>query len=124
VLENDGELRLKASTYDTQERQKLLTVDFDKRKSEIILRATSDFGNVVKVPPESYAWTQPAQTAPLERARVAAETEAMRRAIPSDEDLADLEEAAQRNRDVARQVEEGRTPLRIRTQPPSKRSAN
>ena len=124
VIENGGELRLKAATYDTQDRQKLLTVDFDRRKSQIVIRATSDFGSVVQVPPESYQWSAPPAQAPLERARTIAEAEATRRAIPSDEDLADLEERAQKNRNVAAEAAEGRTPVRIRTVPPSKLSAS
>jgi hypothetical protein len=119
-IEAGGELRIKARTYDTQDRSKLLIVDFDARRSHIVIRATSGDGSAAKVAPESYQWTAPVAQAPLERSRVAAAAEAARRAIPSDEDLADLEEKAQRDRDLAKAVEEGKTPIRLKTIPPNR----
>jgi hypothetical protein len=120
VLRNGGELRVKASLMDSLDRGRLLTVDFDRKKAEIVLRATSDFGRVVVVQPESFAWTQPASEAPQERTRVQAEREAARRSIPTDEDLADMEERAGKAQTVAREVADGKSPMKLRTMPPSR----
>jgi hypothetical protein len=120
VLENGGELRIKATSYDGIDKGRLLTVDFDDKKSQIVLRATSAWGRAVVVQPESHAWVQPQTEAPLERARVRAEAIAQRRAIPSDEQLADMEESIQRNQDVAKDVTDGKVPIRLRTIPPNK----
>src|SRR6266404_842597 len=72
VLEAGGELRFKASTYDSLDRTRLVILDFDKRKNQVIIRSTSDWGGFASVPPESAAWSQPRDSAPMERARVAA----------------------------------------------------
>jgi hypothetical protein len=115
VTEAGGELRLKCSTYDSQDKKKMLTVDFDPQNGQLVLRATSFLGNPLLVNPEAHAWSQPVTAAPLERVRVEATAKAERRAVPDDEALAELEESANRNAEVAKAVEEGTTPLRLRT---------
>lgn len=120
ALENDGEVRLRAATYDSIDRGRILLVDYDKRKGQIVLKASSDFARAVAVQPESYAWVQPQTEAPLERARVRAAAEAARRHLPSDEELAEMEDRMHREGEVAKAVAEGKTPIRLRTVPPSK----
>ena len=115
VLSGGGELRLPAHVYDGIDRGRLLLVDFDREKSELVISATSDWGRAITITPESYAWTQPANVAPLERQRVAAEVSAAKTSMHSDEELAEMEETMQRNQKLARDVAEGKNPLRIRT---------
>src|SRR5271166_212625 len=115
VISGGGELRLPARVYDTIDRARLLEYDFDKETSEIVLSMTSDYGRVVQVLPESHAWTQPVEAAPLERARVTAEKEAARSTVHSDEELAEMEENFTRRQQVARDVAKGIAPLRIKT---------
>jgi hypothetical protein len=110
------ELQFWAEDYDGQNTGKLLVVDYQKKKGIISLRVTSDNGAAVPVAPESHAWARPPEAAPLERHRVAAAQAAERHAVPTDEEMADLEEAAERNRNLAKAVEEGKTPLQIRVQ--------
>ena len=121
VLENKGEMRFKAANYDSLDRGRLLTVDFDRRKGQIIVRATSDFASAVPVTPESHSWVKPAETAPLERARVTAERETQQRTVRTDEELADMEDAAARRQAVAKAVAEGKIPLQLRTVAPASR---
>ena len=115
VLEVGGELRVKAATYDSLDRGRLLTVDSDKRKGQLVLRATSDFGRAVVVQPESFQWSQPKEVAPLERARAVAEAESAKSAVHSDEELADMEEAAQRRQALAREAAKSGVAMRIKT---------
>lgn len=115
VLSGGGELRLPAHVYDGIDRGRLLLVDFDREKSELVISATSDWGRAITIAPESYAWTQPANVAPLERQRVAAEVAAAKTSMHSDEELAEMEESMQRNQKLAKDVAEGKNPLRIRT---------
>jgi hypothetical protein len=119
VEQNNGVMVFSAEDYDGIEKGKVLTIDYDRKKGQLSLRCTADFGSAVAVAPEAHAWTKPAEAAPLERHRVAAARDAERRAVPTDEDMADLEEAARRRQELARAVEEGKTPLKIRTVPPS-----
>jgi hypothetical protein len=115
VRQNEGELQFKAEDYDGLEHGIVLTVDYEKRKGLLCLRATKDFGGAVVVAPESHAWAKPAETAPLERSRADAAVAASRRKVPTDEDMARLEEDAMRVQELARADAEGKTPLRIRT---------
>lgn len=124
AIENGGELRFKGATYDSIDSGRILLVDYDKKKGQVILKASSNFGRAMQVQPESYAWVQPQTEAPLERARTKAAAQASRRALHSDEELAEMEENLTRNQQVARAVEEGKTPIRLRTIPPSKPQAN
>ena len=110
------ELQFWAEDYDGQNTGKLLVVDYQKKKGIISLRVTSDNGAAVPVAPEAHQWARPPEAAPLERHRVAAAAAAERHAVPTDEEMADLEEAAERNRNLAKAVEEGKTPLQIRVQ--------
>lgn len=113
VLENSGELRIPATTFDSIDRGRLLTVDYDKKKGHIVLRSTSDFGRAVVVQPESQSWTMPPNLAPTERSRLQAERATEKRAIPSDEELARMEEKIQRQQSLALDLEEGKSPMRI-----------
>jgi len=115
VLQNGGELRFKACDYDQLDRGRLLTVDFDRKRSQVVLRATSDFASAVPVAPEAHAWVKPIDAAPTERARVQAEKDASRIAVHTDEELAEREEELARRQAVARLVQEGKSPMRIKT---------
>lgn len=114
--EAGGEIRFKARTYDAMDRNKLLVLDVDHEKGEIVIQSTTDFGSVVRVVPEATQWSLPANLAPTERTRLAAEAAAERRNLPSDEELADLEERLNRTAKVAREVADGKSPMRIRVQ--------
>lgn len=107
------ELRFKCADYDRMERGKLLVVDFDKEHSEVVIRATSDYGAVVQVTPEAHQWTQPAELAPRERARAIVEERTEHRSRMNDEQLAELEERLGRERQVSEDIQEGKIPLRI-----------
>jgi hypothetical protein len=113
VLENGGELRLRAATFDSIDRGRLLTVDYDKKKNQLVLRATSDFGRAIVVQPENVAWVQPPNTSPLERPRLEAEREVERSSVKTDEELAELEDRKARVNELARLAKEGKTPLRL-----------
>lgn len=102
-----------ALTYDTQERGKLITMDYDKETAEVILRCSSDLGAVVQVSPEAHQWSKPVEVAPTERLRAAAAMEAEQRSILSDEQLADREEELSRKAQVAQDIKDGNSPLRI-----------
>jgi len=115
VVQAGGELRCKAVVYDQLDKGRLLTIDFDRRKSQIVIRATSDLASAVPVAPEAHQWVMPATAAPLERARVAATHEAEQRSVPSDEELAELEQEMLRKQKLARDVAEGKNPLRLKT---------
>jgi hypothetical protein len=111
-----GELCVSAEDYDGLDKAKLLIVDYDRKRGLISLRVTADNGCAVPVQPEAHNWTQPPQSAPLERARTEATRAARQRAVPSDEELADMEEKMRARQELARMEEEGKVPLRIRTQ--------
>jgi hypothetical protein len=111
------ELQFWAEDYDGQSTGKILLVDYQKKKGIISLRVTSDNGAAIPVAPESHAWAKPPEAAPLERHRVAAAEQARRSRVPTDEDMADAEERAAAAQELSKAVEEGKTPLRIRTMP-------
>lgn len=113
VVKNGGELRVKASTYDSLDKGRLLMVDYDEKKGDILLRATSSYGRALVVPPENAGWVAPPETAPRERARVVAEHEVESRSVKSDEELADLEDEQKRKQQLAKDVREGKNPLRL-----------
>lgn len=109
------ELQFWAEDYDGQSTGKILLVDYQKKKGIISLRVTSDNGAAIPVAPESHAWAKPPEAAPLERQRAAAAEQSRRSHVPTDEDMAEAEEAALRRQELAKAVEEGKTPLKIRT---------
>src|SRR5207245_668050 len=115
TLEAGGELRIKAPSFDSIDRGRLLLIDFDKKKNEIVLRATTDFGRVAVVQPENASWVKPIEAAPLERARVQAERDAEQSGVKSDEELAALEEEMARRQEVARLAKAGKVPMRLKT---------
>lgn len=120
TIKNGGELRIKGSFFDSLDRGRLLLIDFDAKKNEIVLRATSDFGRAVAVHPESYSWVKPANEAPTEMARTQAEREVQRRSIPNDEQLAELEDQLARKQNLVQHSKDGTQSL-FRTVPPTKK---
>jgi hypothetical protein len=110
------ELQFWAEDFDGQTTGKLLVVDYQRKKGIISLRVTSDNGAAVPVAPEAHQWVRPPEAAPLERHRVAAAETAKRSHVPTDEDMADLEDAARKRQELAKAVDEGKTPLQIRVQ--------
>lgn len=113
VMANGREYRIKACDYDSIDAGRLLVVDFDRETGELVLRATSGFGRALVVQPESFQWSLPLSESPLERTRTEASQKARRAAIPSDEELADMEEKAQQRQNLAKMEEEGKVPMRI-----------
>lgn len=110
---NRKELRVKAVDYDSIDRGRLLVLDFDRETSELVLRATTSFGKALVVQPEAVQWSLPFNQAPREVRRSEATKEASRRAVPTDEELAAMEEAAARRQNLASMEDEGKSPLRI-----------
>ena len=108
------EVQVWAQDFDGMDKPKLLLVDYNRKKAVISLRATADFGSAVPVQPEAHQWARPPIDAPLERARTDATQKARQRAIPTDEELADMEEAAAARQSLAKLEEEGKAPLKIR----------
>jgi hypothetical protein len=116
VEQNKGQIELWAEDYDSLDKAKVLTYSYNRQKGKITLNVSSDNGGAVVVQPEAHAWTQPAESAPLERARAEATRQARRVAVPSDAELADMEEELKKRQNLAKLEEEGKAPLRIRTQ--------
>jgi len=110
------ELQFWAEDYDTMSKAKLLVIDYRRAKGIISLRVTEDNGAAIPVAPEAHQWSQPPQSAPLERERTEATKVARRTHLPTDEELATMEEEAQKKQALARLEAEGKVPLRIRTQ--------
>ena len=108
------EIRFDARAYDTFDKPRLCVVDFDKKNGQIVLKLTSTDGRVAVVQPEAHQWTLPLDQSPTHRQRTQAEQEAQRRSIPTDEELADLEERARQNAQLARDLEDGKSPMRIK----------
>jgi len=111
----DKEVQFFAQDYDGLQKPRVLIVDYNRKKGVISLRVTADNGAAVAVQPENFGWTQPPQSAPLERARTEATATARRTHLPSDEELAKMEDEANKRQSLARLEEEGKAPLRIRT---------
>lgn len=110
VIHRGGEIRIPAAAYDSYERGRLLLVDYDRDKGDLVLRSTSDFGRVVVVPPENSQWLRPQEEIPRERSRVQAEQSAARRIVRSDEELAEFEEMREKEAQLARESKEGSLP--------------
>jgi len=115
VIANKNELRIKACDYDSIDASRLLVVDFDREAGDLVMRATSSYGRAMAVTPENFQWSLPLTSAPTERARTEATQKARRTHIPSDEELAQMEEENQQRQSLAKLDEEGKAPLRIRT---------
>lgn len=121
VIHRGGEIRIPAAAYDAYERGRLLVIDYDKEKGDLVLRTTSDFGRVVVVPPENAQWLRPQEEVPRERAQVQAEKSVQRRVVRSDEELAEFEEMREKEAQLAREAAEGKLPRTpFRTQPPTR----
>jgi hypothetical protein len=116
VEQSGGILEFHSEDYDKMDRSKLLAVDYDRTKCINTLRVLSNSSAVVPVVPEAHGWTQPPQTAPLERARNEATQQAKRQTVRTDEELADMEDEMQKRQALADLEKEGKAPLRIRTQ--------
>lgn len=113
IKEAGGELRFMALTYDSLEHGHLIAMDYDRDTAEVVLRASSSLGTMVKVTPESHQWSKPVEVAPLERARAAAAMEAEQRSMMTDEQLAEAEEMLARKQQVAQDIKDGKSPVRI-----------
>jgi hypothetical protein len=110
---NGGSMEFHSEDYDKMDRSKLLTIDYDRAKGVNTLRVLGNSSAAVSVVPEAHSWTQPPQTAPLERARSEAAQQSRRTHVPTDEELANLEEEAAKRQNLARMEAEGKAPLRI-----------
>jgi hypothetical protein len=108
--QHGGEVRIKASEYDSYEKGRLLMVDYDRTTGDLVLRSTSDFGRVVVVPPENSQWIRPQEDVPRERSRIQAEQSVQRRVARSDEELAEFEEMREKEAHLARESKEGQLP--------------
>ena len=113
ALEHGGELRVKAITYDGLDKGRLLLVDYDRLAGELVIRATSDCGRAMIVPPENASWSRPPEEAPTERARIQAERAVQHRVVRSDQELAEFEERRNQEAELARQAKEGTLPSRV-----------
>lgn len=111
----EKEVEFWAQDYDGMDKARVLVIDYNRKKGVISLRVTADNGAAVAVQPEAHSWTMPPQSAPLERARTEATQTARRTHLPTDEELATMEEEAQKKQALARLEAEGKAPLRIRT---------
>jgi hypothetical protein len=107
------EIHFAAEDYDSMKANKLLVLDYQRAKGIISLRVTEDNGAAVSVVPESHQWTLPFEQTRREKARSEATKEVSRRAVPTDEELADMEMAAARRQNLASMEDEGKSPLRI-----------
>lgn len=114
VMEHGGEMRLKAATYDTYDKGRFLIVDYDPAANEIVLRSTSNFGRAFVVPPENAAWLRTPEDA--NRPQIEAQQNARRRILRSDEELAAMEDARNREATLAREASTGQTHPRFRTE--------
>jgi hypothetical protein len=120
VLQSGGELRVGAVNYDTLDKGRLLVVDYDREKAEIVLRSTTDFAKAIVVTPEAYNWTKPLSETPQARAQVQAQENVRRRTMRTDEELAEFEEQRGRESTLAREAEAGplpKTPVRVAPPP-------
>jgi len=115
VEQSGGFLEFHAQDYDQMDRSKLLTIDYDRAKGVNTLRVLGNSSAAVSVVPESHQWSLPLTSAPTERKRTEASEKAARTHIPSDEELAEMEEKTNQRQALARLEEEGKAPLRIRT---------
>lgn len=115
VIAGGGEVELPATTYDSIDKGRILLVDFERATGKLVLSTSSEWGRAITVQPEYVQWSLPAETAPLERQRTMAERAAQIATSRSDEELAELEETFQRNQKLAKDVAEGKSPLRIKS---------
>lgn len=115
VLSKGGEVKIPASTYDSIDRGRLLLIDFDRATSELVVRASSDWGRAMTVQPESFGWTQPQESAPREVARQEAAQQVRQSTTHSDEELADMEDQMIRRQKLAKEAAGSDKALRIRT---------
>ena len=116
VMEHGGELRLKAATYESYERSRFLSVDYDVASAELVLRSTSNFGRAIPVQPESAAWSRPIEE--VERPTQQAQLRQRQRTARSDEELAAFEEARTREAQLAAEAASGGAATRFRNVPP------
>ena len=116
VEQNGGYLEFHSEDYDKMDRSKLLTIDYDRTKGINTLRVLGNSSAAVSVAPEAHQWTQPPQSAPLERARSEAAQQSRRSSVRTDEELAIMEDELQKRQELAQMEKEGKAPLRIRTQ--------
>lgn len=114
VMEHGGEIRLKAATYDSYDKGRFLIIDYDPAANDIVLRSTSNFGRAIIVPPENTAWLRPPEE--VNRPAIEAQRNVQRRIHRSDEELAAMEEARNREATLAREASTGQLQPRFRTE--------
>lgn len=90
-----GELRIKCSDIDSLNERAVLYTDYDPVAGELVLRAGSQFAELVVVSPEAAEWVRPERT--QEQSKPA------RTSIPSDNDLAEIEAGLMRRAAARRQ---------------------
>ena len=117
AVENGGEVRLRGATYDSIDSGRILLIDYDKKRAQVVVKASTNFARAITVQPESYQWTMPQAESPREQAAVKAVAQAQRVHVPSDEELADMEEQAAKRAALAKDIDEGKIPIRLRTVP-------
>jgi hypothetical protein len=100
-----GELRIKCSDIDSLNERAILYTDYDGVSGELVIRAGTQFAEMVVVSPESAEWVRPErqQEQTAKPARVA---------IPTDSDLAEIEAGLLRRAAQRRQSTSGSTPAR------------
>ena len=118
-----GILRINAATYDGIDKGRLLVVDYDRDKSQIVITATTESGRVTIVPPENHGWVRPPEESQREQRQVEAQKSVQRRIVRSDEELAELEEERNKEAALAREVSQGGTTTRFRNVPPGQNPA-
>lgn len=120
VMDAGGELRLKASTYDSLDHSIFLVSDYDTKTGELVLRTTTNFGRAFVVRPENRQWLRdpddPTQSGRMTEVQRQARTHLRR----SDEENADFEAAMAAQAKLAKEIAEGHgTTFRTETSPPA-----
>ena len=90
-----GEIRIKCSDIDLQNERATLCTDYDSSNGELVLRAGTQFAEMLVINPESAEWVRPERT--QEQSKPA------RTVIPSDADIAEIEAGLMRRAAVRRQ---------------------
>jgi hypothetical protein len=91
-----GELRIKCSDIDQLNERSILYTDYDPLSGELVIRAGSQFAEMLVVNPEAAEWVRPE--------RQTSETaKPLRMTVPSDSDLAEIEAGLLRRANQRRQ---------------------
>ena len=90
-----GEIRIKCSDIDLQNERATLWTDYDAINGELVLRAGSQFAEMLVISPEAAEWTRPERVQETQRPP--------KTSVPSDNDLAEIEAGLMRRAAVRRQ---------------------